>query len=143
MALFALSCLSLFIPESVSMSQECLKPLFPFPKPLTLQGIASWYSESDSSINRHTANGEVFDDSKLTCASWDFSFNTLLKVTNPQNQKSVICRVNDRGPAKRLHRVIDLTQAAFSQIANLREGIIDVSVHQRIDEDSMQYADNS
>jgi rare lipoprotein A len=91
-------------------------------------GIASWYSETDPGINKHTANGEVFEDTKLTCASWDFAFGTQLKVTNMENGKSVVCRVNDRGPAKRLHRVIDLTQTAFRRIANPKKGLVWVSV---------------
>lgn len=94
----------------------------------SVQGIASWYSETDPFINKHTANGEVFDDSKLTCASWHHPFNTRLKVTNLSNGKSVVCRVNDRGPAKRLNRVIDLTIGAFKKIAPARKGLIRVSV---------------
>jgi rare lipoprotein A len=91
-------------------------------------GTASWYSESDPNINRHTANGEVFDDSKLTCASWDFAFGSYLKVKNLANGKSVVCRVNDRGPAKRLERLIDLTKTSFSRIASPKKGLIRVSV---------------
>ena len=91
-------------------------------------GIASWYSESDPGINLRTANGEIFDDSKWTCASWDFPFNTYLRVTHLANGKTVLCRVNDRGPAKRLGRAIDLTQAAFRGLAPLRLGLIHVKV---------------
>ncbi len=91
-------------------------------------GIASWYSEIDPGINLHTANGEIFDDSRLTCASWDFPFGTRLKVTNQANGKSVVCRVNDRGPHKRLERLIDLTKNAFNRIASTRQGLIRVSV---------------
>ena len=99
------------------------------PKPgKILYGTASWYSESDPFINVYTANGEVFDDSQRTCASWDFAFNTSLKVTNLRNGKSVTCRVNDRGPSKRLHRLIDLTKSTFAKIADVRSGLIEVSV---------------
>jgi len=91
-------------------------------------GIASWYSETDRGINRRTANGEIFNDSKLTCASWDFHFGTQLKVTHLVSGKSVLCRVNDRGPRKRLGRLIDLTRAAFSELAPLRLGLIPVKV---------------
>ena len=92
------------------------------------RGTASWYSENDPSINLRTANGEIFDDSKLTCASWDFAFGTRLQVTNLANGKSVVCRVNDRGPHKRLKRLIDLTKSAFGKISSTRQGIIHVSV---------------
>ena len=91
-------------------------------------GIASWYSEKDPGINKHTANGEIFDDTALTCADWGHPFGTKLKVRNPANGKSVICRVNDRGPAKRLNRVIDLTRGAFRRIADPRKGLVKVTV---------------
>lgn len=91
-------------------------------------GVASWYSETDPFINKHTANGEVFDDSQMTCASWDYPFGTKLEVTNLVNKKSVVCRVNDRGPAKRLNRKIDLSKAAFKKIADPRKGLTRVKI---------------
>jgi rare lipoprotein A len=91
-------------------------------------GIASWYSQSDPFINLRTANGEIFDDTKMTCASWHYPFGTRLKITNPDNGKSVICIVNDRGPAKRLNRLIDLSKGAFRKIANTKKGLIRVRV---------------
>ena len=91
-------------------------------------GLASWYSETDPAINLHTANGEIFDDTRMTCASWDFPFGTLLKVTNLKNGKSVVCRVNDRGPAKRLGRLIDVTKHAYNTIASTKSGLTEVSV---------------
>ena len=93
-----------------------------------IKGKASWYSQTDPGILLTTANMERFDDSELTCAVWDMPFNTILKVTNLENGKTVIVRVNDRGPAKRLNRPIDLTKEAFSRIADLDKGLADVSV---------------
>jgi len=98
------------------------------PSPTIIKGKASWYSQNDPGILLTTANMEQFDDSQLTCAMWDMPFNTILKVTNLENGKSVIVRVNDRGPAKRLNRAIDLTKQAFSMIADLDNGLADVSV---------------
>ncbi len=95
---------------------------------LVRHGVASWYSESDPGINRHTASGEVFDDQALTCASWDYTFDTRLAVTNPSSGKTVIVRVNDRGPAKRLNRLIDLTKRAFSEIADPQRGLIEAEI---------------
>lgn len=97
-------------------------------KPRVSRGIASWYSKADDYINKHTANGEVFNDRAMTCASWYHPFGTKLKVTNLQNGKSVVCRVNDRGPNKRLKREIDLTIGAFKKIASAERGLIRVSV---------------
>ena len=90
-------------------------------------GVASWYSKTDKGINEHTANRERFDDRRKTCASWDYPFGTRLLVINPMNGKWVVCRVNDRGPAKRLNRQLDLTKTAFQKIANLRRGLIHVT----------------
>ncbi len=64
----------------------------------------------------------------MTCASWDFPFGTLLEIKNLYNGKSIVCRVNDRGPNKRLHRVIDLTKAAFKRIGDTRRGLLPVTV---------------
>ncbi len=91
-------------------------------------GIGSWYSRKSPGVKKMTASGEHFDDSKKTCASWHYAFGTRLKVTNLENGKSVVCRVNDRGPSKRLRRVVDLSKAAFSQIGELKRGLIRVSV---------------
>lgn len=86
-------------------------------------GVASWYSKTDKGINKHTANNEIFNDKADTCASWDYPFNTELLIVNVLNGKWVVCRVNDRGPAKRLNREVDLTKAAYKKIANLKRGL--------------------
>ncbi len=94
-------------------------------------GLASWYSEFSPGIRDTTANMERFDDSGLTCAMWDIDFNSIVKVTNLENGKSIYVRVNDRGPAKRLvekGRIIDLTMGAFSRIADLEKGLARVKV---------------
>jgi len=108
--------------KETGRGQACLPPT------PVIQGKASWYSQNDPGILLTTANMERFDDSELTCAVWDLAFNTILKVTNLENGKSVLVRVNDRGPARRLNRAIDLTKAAFSRIADLEKGLADVSV---------------
>lgn len=95
------------------------------------RGIASWYSQYDPGILKTTANMELFNHNDLTCAAWGLPFGTKLKVTNLENGRSVIVRVNDRGPAKRLvrsGRVVDLSKKAFSQIASLEEGLIKVNI---------------
>ena len=89
--------------------------------------VASWYGGGEK-LNKYTANGEIFNPKALTCASWNYAFNTRLKVSNISNGKSVIVRVNDRGPARRLGRAIDLTKFAFSRIANPRKGLAFVKI---------------
>jgi peptidoglycan lytic transglycosylase len=94
-------------------------------------GMASWYSETDPGILKTTANMEIFDDQQLTCAIWGVPFNTLIKVTNLINGRSVIVRVNDRGPAKRLvaqGRIIDLSKAAFYEISSLDKGLVTIKM---------------
>lgn len=94
-------------------------------------GMASWYAEFSPGIRPTTANMEIFDHEKMTCAMWDVPFNTMVEVTNLRNGKKIIVRVNDRGPAKRLcreGRVIDLTMAAFAEIENLQKGLAKVRV---------------
>ncbi len=108
---------------SAANSRTGTKKMTYRPKNPSRKGIASWYSETDAYINVHTANGEVFDDTKMTCASWDYAFGTLLEITNLSNGKTVVCRVNDRGPAKRLRRLVDLSKGAFKKIENPRKGL--------------------
>ncbi len=108
---------------SFSSVGKGLKPSFAI-----IKGLASWYSQNDPGILLTTANMEIFDDSQLTCAIWDQPFNAILKVTNLENGKFVIVRVNDRGPARRLNRAIDLTKAAFARICDLEKGLTEVSI---------------
>ena len=94
-------------------------------------GQASWYSEQDKGMNYRTANNEIFNDTALTCAIWRIPFHREIKVTNLANGKSIVVRVNDRGPHKRFvrkGRLIDLTKTAFQKIADTRQGLIDVQI---------------
>ena len=70
-----------------------------------------------------TANGERFDPDGLTAAHKTLPFNTRIRVTNQANGKSVVVRVNDRGPFVG-GRCIDLARGAFAQIASLGSGVI-------------------
>jgi rare lipoprotein A len=89
-------------------------------------GIASWYSVKSSS--EWTASGERFSDDALTCAVMDYPFGTMLKVTNINNSKFVLVRVNDTGNFKKYGRIIDLSKGAFAKIANLKQGVITVKI---------------
>ncbi|MEA3489161.1 MAG: septal ring lytic transglycosylase RlpA family protein [Candidatus Omnitrophota bacterium] len=91
-----------------------------------LKGIASWYSEFSPGIRPTTANMEIFDHDKMTCAMWGVPFDTVVDVTNLRNGKTVTVRVNDRGPARRLcrqGRVVDLTMGAFKRIEDPEKGL--------------------
>lgn len=88
-------------------------------------GMASYYGNEFS--GRKTTNGERFDQAKLTAAHRTLPFGTHVKVTNTQNGRSVVVRVNDRGPFAK-GRVIDLSSSAFKSIAYLGAGVIPVNI---------------
>jgi rare lipoprotein A len=91
-------------------------------------GLASWYGGGEP-LNYFTASGEIFSPFRFTCAHRTLPFGTLLRITNLSNNKSVIVRVNDRGPADWLpSRVVDLTRLAFEQIEDLDKGLTFVKV---------------
>lgn len=75
---------------------------------------ASYYSNKFN--GRRTASGERFDNKKLTAAHRRFAFGTKVRVTNLRNGKSIIVRINDRGPHVRF-REIDLSKRAFMYLA--------------------------
>ncbi|HEX5541400.1 MAG TPA: septal ring lytic transglycosylase RlpA family protein [Micromonospora sp.] len=81
---------------------------------------ASFYYEPQP-----TASGERFDPEAMTAAHKTWAFNTRVKVTNPANGKSVVVRINDRGPYID-GRCLDLSRAAFRAIADLSLGVINV-----------------
>lgn len=79
-------------------------------------GGASWYA-----LTSKTASGERMNPAKLTAAHKTMKFGTKLKVTNPKNGKSVVVRINDRGPFIK-GRVLDLSKAAAQNIGMIRSG---------------------
>ena len=77
---------------------------------------------------RKIASGEVFNNNKLTAAHRTYSFGTILRVTNPINGKSVVVKVNDRGPFTK-GKDLDLSRKAFMQITdNPNKGNLQVSI---------------
>lgn len=86
-------------------------------------GEASWYGGRFQ--GRQTANGEVFDTNLLTAAHQTLPFNTIVRVYNPKNDKSVLVRINDRGPFID-DRIIDLSRAAATQIDTAQIGVSEV-----------------
>jgi rare lipoprotein A (peptidoglycan hydrolase) len=91
----------------------------------TQRMVASYYYGKFH--GRKTASGERYNQYELTCAHKTLPFQTILKVTNPHNGKSVIVRVNDRGPFTK-GRDIDLSYAAAEKIGMLQAGVIPVDV---------------
>lgn len=88
-------------------------------------GGASFYADRFQS--RKTASGERFDQSALTAAHKKLPFGTRVRVTNIANGKTVVVRINDRGPFVN-GRIIDLSRSAFTRIGNTRSGVINVKI---------------
>ena len=84
------------------------------------EGVVSWYGAAFH--DRLTASGERFDSNAYTMAHPTLPFGTAVKVTNLRNGRSVVVRVNDRGPFVG-SRIADLSRAAAAQIGMLRRGV--------------------
>ena len=91
----------------------------------TQSGKASYYAMKFQS--KKTASGELYDRAEKTAAHKKLPFGTKVKVTNTKNSKSVIVKINDRGPFVK-GRIVDLSSSAFSSIANLDAGVIEVKI---------------
>ncbi len=88
-------------------------------------GLASYYAEEFH--GRKTASGEIYNMWDFSCAHKKLPFGTELKVTNLENNKSILVRVNDRGPFVK-GRIIDLSYAAAKKIGMLGQGVIKVKL---------------
>lgn len=100
------------------------------------RGKASWYGKGFH--GRRTASGEIFKMSALTAAHRTLPLLSYAKVTLLSTGKSIIVRINDRGPHILTHRIIDLSQAAAAELGLLDRGTGDVLVERvvaRNDED--------
>jgi rare lipoprotein A len=91
-------------------------------KPVKVEeGIASWYSD------RRTASGERFNSREMAAAHRKLPFGTKVRVVDLTTKKSVIVRINDRGPYKK-GRIIDLTSGAARQLGTYDRGLAKVRV---------------
>lgn len=85
-----------------------------------MRGIASYYWQG-----QRTANGERFNKTGMTAAHRTLPFNTRVRVTNVHNQRSVVVRINDRGPFTR-GRVIDVSDGAAAALGMRGRGLASV-----------------
>lgn len=90
-------------------------------------GTASWYGAQHQ--GRKMANGQRFDRHKLTAASWYFPLGTAIRVVNVKNGESVVVTITDRGPNLRLHRILDLSEAAAERLGYVGEGLTPVFLY--------------
>lgn len=106
--------------SSVFTQQALSKPQ----SEISITTFTTWYQ--DGSL---TANGEKFNPNKLTAATWDYPFGTILLVQ--RHNKSVLVRVNDRGPRRDIYQNgthLDLSRAAFARLAPLEVGRMQVKI---------------
>jgi len=90
-----------------------------------LSGRASWYGEKFH--GRQTACGEAYDMYEFTAAHKTLPFHTIVRVIDPETNKSVVVRINDRGPYSD-GRVIDLSWAAATDLDMTNRGVIPVEL---------------
>lgn len=91
----------------------------------TEQGEASWYGKMFH--GRRTSSGEIYDMYAMTAAHKTLPLPSYVRVTNIQNRKSVVVKVNDRGPF--LHgRILDLSYAAAAKLDMIKTGTADVEI---------------
>jgi len=107
-------------------SSKATRPAGAPPAPGTrIVGLASWYGQRHQ--GHATASGEIYDVNKLTAAHRTFPFGTRLRVTNVENGRSVVVRVNDRGPWVN-DRILDVSQAAAKALGMIGEGVTRVEI---------------
>lgn len=90
-----------------------------------LTGIASYYA--DKFHGRQTANGSIYDKTKLTAACNRLPLNTWIKVTNLRNKKSVVVKITDRMHPKN-KRLVDMSRAAAKKLGFIKAGLTKVRV---------------
>ncbi len=91
----------------------------------TETGISSWYGPNFH--GKLTSNGETYDMYKYTAANKTLPINTMIKVTNLSNNKSVVVRINDRGPFVK-NRILDLSYVAGKKIGLYKTGTAKVRI---------------
>ena len=92
-----------------------------------IEGLATWYGGGDGLDGCPTASGEIFDSADFTAAHRELPFGTRLKVTSLDTGKSVVVRVNDRGPFN-YGLVLDLSRAAAAEIGLVSYGVGPVKI---------------
>ena len=91
----------------------------------TESGIASYYA--DKHQNQKIASGEVYQHKLKTAAHKTLPFGANVKVVNIENNKSIVVKINDRGPFVK-GRIIDLSKSAFMEISDANQGLLKVKI---------------
>lgn len=109
-------------PKDSTEAQKKLPILEPKQETMEALAHASFYGKGDGLHGKKTASGERFNANAFTAAHRTLPFGTIVKVTNPENNKSVEVRINDRGPWIK-GREIDLSYSAAKKIGITGKGI--------------------
>src|SRR5690242_19608344 len=124
MSLFVASLLWTSPTSAATLNAPKHKPVSP---KIRYIGTASWYGKQHQ--GRKMANGQRFDREKLTAASWYFPLGSAIRVVNVKTGESVVVTITDRGPNLRLHRILDLSEAAARQLGYLEKGLTAVFLY--------------
>ena len=89
------------------------------------EGKLAWYGKKFA--GRRTASGQAFNPEAMTMAHKTLPFGTMVRVTNLKNKRSVVLRVNDRGPTQ-ADRVGDVSAAAARKLGMSRSGVVDAKI---------------
>jgi rare lipoprotein A len=95
----------------------------------TVRGKATYYASKFH--GRRTSSGEIFSNNKMTAAHLRLPFGTMVKVTNIANGRTVVVKVNDRGPHSKVF-IIDLSQAAAKKLGFFTKGVANVEITYKI-----------
>ena len=119
--LFFFSCIPSprYTVESISLDRKDTKNTF--------YGVSSFYGLNDGFDGNLTANGEVYDKDGISAAHKTLPLNSLVKVTNLENGKSVTLRINDRGPYIK-GRILDCSYGAAKKLDFVNQGTTEVKV---------------
>jgi rare lipoprotein A len=120
LALFLVACAGSSPPVQSTVSVQSARP-----HGLVEEGKATWYGREHH--GRLTANGERFDMYGMTAAHRTLRIGTRVRVTNLMNGKSVVVRINDRGPYAK-GRIIDLSWAAAKEVDMIDRGVVPARV---------------
>ena len=105
------------------------RPASAAPPAKTFVGLASFYGPGFH--GRETANGEIFNQRAMTAAHRTLPLGTVVRVTNLENGRSVVVRINDRGPYGRNYRrgtIIDVSKGAAQRLRFIEDGLVQVKV---------------
>ncbi|MBF7142852.1 MULTISPECIES: septal ring lytic transglycosylase RlpA family protein [Pseudomonas] len=119
----------MFLTAGLLLLAGCASDNTPLERGQGQEGVASYYGARHQ--GKRTASGERFDQNSLTAAHRSLPFGTEVQVTNLSNDRTVVVRINDRGPHAR-NRIIDLSRNAAQQLGMTASGTARVRI-ERLD----------